>query len=87
MMLYSTYNLIVSVILLLVAQVVATLSTGTVLLLGSSVSCFAMMFSMSVLFLPKMYIHFTGQEVNLMEMFGRRSNTVQVRPLDNICTS
>jgi hypothetical protein len=71
MMLYSTYNLLVSGFLLLLITFVATTSASTWLIVTSGICCFAVTFSLGVLFLPKMYFQCSGKEIDAAAMFGR----------------
>ena len=70
MMLYSSYNLVVSGILLLVINSVAVIPPGIWIVVASAISFFAVMFSLCVLFVPKIYLHLSGANVNVQELFG-----------------
>jgi hypothetical protein len=71
MMLYSTYNLVVSGVLLLIISFVATVAPAIWIIVASGICCFAVLFSLSVLFIPKMIIHFSGDTVSVNDMFGK----------------
>ena len=58
MMLYSTYNLIVSGILLLLISFIAVIEPATWVIVASAISCGAVTFSLCILFIPKVYIQY-----------------------------
>jgi hypothetical protein len=74
MMLYSTYNLIVAGFLLLIITFVATTTASTWILIASGICCVAMLFSLSVLLLPKIYVHYSGREINIFDLIGLDPN-------------
>jgi hypothetical protein len=69
MMLYSTYNLIVSGALLLLISFIATIDSATWVIVASSISCFAVSFSLCVLFLPKVYIEYSKVTIIASDLF------------------
>ena len=73
-MLYSTYNLIVAGFLLLIITFVATTTASTWILIASGICCVAMLFSLSVLLLPKFYVHYSGREINIFDLIGLDPN-------------
>lgn len=75
MMLYTTYNIVVSGILLLIITYIATIAPATWLGVASAVCFVAVFFSLSLLFLPKMYLHMSNAKINTAEMFGRAART------------
>jgi hypothetical protein len=70
MMLYSTYNLIVSGALLLLISFIASIDPATWVIVASSISCFAVSFSLCVLFLPKVYIEYNKVTIIASELFN-----------------
>lgn len=70
MMLYSTYNLIVSGALLLLISFIAAIDPATWVIVASSISCFAVSFSLCVLFLPKVYIEYNKVTIIASELFN-----------------
>mmetsp|Transcript_9320 Transcript_9320/g.9396 ORF Transcript_9320/g.9396 Transcript_9320/m.9396 type:complete len:1334 (-) Transcript_9320:2058-6059(-) len=77
MMLYSTYNLLVCGVLLLVLTFVASVGFTQWLIIASGISCFAIMFSLNVLFVPKIYLQQTKADVNAQRMFGQAVETIR----------
>jgi hypothetical protein len=74
MMLYSTYNLIVAGFLLLIITFIATTTASTWILIASGICCVAMLFSLSVLLIPKIYVHYSGREINIFDLIGLDPN-------------
>jgi len=60
MMMYSTYNLLVCGLLGLTLTFVRSVAFAHWLVIASSISCFAILFSLNILFIPKMYLYFTN---------------------------
>lgn len=70
MMLYSTYNLIVSGALLLLISFIATIDPATWVIIASSISCCSVTFSLCILFLPKVYIEYNEVTIVASEIFN-----------------
>jgi hypothetical protein len=71
MMLYSTYNLVVCGFLLIIISFAAEMAPAIWIAVTSAISCFAVMFALCVLFMPKMYLHWSGKLVDAQEIFGK----------------
>lgn len=69
MMLYSTYNLLVSGVLFLLISFMATIEPDSWVIVASSISCCAVTFSLCILFLPKVYIQYKKVKVVASELF------------------
>jgi hypothetical protein len=70
MMLYSTYNFLVSGILLLLISFVATIDPSIWIVVTSVISCFAVSFAFCLLFIPKIQMLYRKIEINPSEIFG-----------------
>ena len=84
MMLYSTYNLIVSGVLLLLISFIASIEPATYVIVASSISCLAVTFSLCILFLPKVFMQYKKITIVASELFNNatsRSQQSQARRL------
>ena len=73
MMLYSTYNLLVSGVLFLLISFIANIDPDSWVIVASSISCCAVTFSLCILFLPKVYIQYRKVKVVASELFNNAS--------------
>jgi hypothetical protein len=69
MMLYSTYNLIVSGLLLLLISFVAVLPGSIWIIVASAISCLAVSVSLALIFVPKIYIQYYNVEIIASQLF------------------
>lgn len=83
-MLYSTYNLAVSGAVLLLIRAVAVVDASIWTMVAGGISCAAIMFSLSVVFAPKIYIHLANVDIDVEALFGiaKPARSVAVLPLD-----
>eukprot|EP00596_Hydrurales_sp_CCMP1899_P000141 CAMPEP_0119055568 /NCGR_PEP_ID=MMETSP1177-20130426/75791_1 /TAXON_ID=2985 /ORGANISM="Ochromonas sp, Strain CCMP1899" /LENGTH=1294 /DNA_ID=CAMNT_0007036121 /DNA_START=125 /DNA_END=4009 /DNA_ORIENTATION=- len=80
MMLYSTYNFLVSGILLLLISFVATIEPSIWLVVTSVISCFAVTFAFCLLFIPKIQMLYQKIEINPSEVFGGTMQNKKSKP-------
>lgn len=73
MMLYSTYNLLVSGVLFILISFIAIIQPDSWVIVASSISCCAVTFSLCILFLPKLYIQYKKVKVVASELFTNAS--------------
>ena len=73
MMLYSTYNLLVSGVLFLLISFIAIIEPASWVIVASSISCCGVTFSLCILFLPKVYLHYKKVKVVASELFNNAS--------------
>ena len=77
MMLYSTYNLIVSGILLLLISFIAVIEPASWVIVASAISCCAVTFSLCILFIPKVYMQYKKVIIIATELFQNATSKGQ----------
>lgn len=82
MMLYSTYNLLVSGVLFILISFIAIIQPDSWVVVVSSISCCAVTFSLCILFLPKVYRQYKKVKVVASELFTNAS--IKALQLQNI---
>ena len=63
MLTYSSYNFVIFLALLIALASFGSVTPATLTLLVDSLSCFALLLSMCMLFLPKIWIQISGKGV------------------------
>ena len=81
MMLYSTYNLLVSGVLFLLISFIAIIEPASWVIVASSISCCGVTFSLCILFVPKVYLHYKKVKVVASELFNSatiKSHSIEI---------
>ena len=76
-MLYSTYNLIVSGVLLLLISFIAVIEPASWVIVASAISCCAVTFSLCILFIPKVYMQYKKVIIIATDLFQNATSRGQ----------